>query len=199
MGPSVLHNVSVSSDGQRLFAAADGGDREAQFAIGWLLLRCLEAFTDDAVTGADPPDWGLARRWLAPAAEAGHVEAQFELGVLLADRRSPADLEGARSWFTSAATVGHVSAQVHLGALLGYRLDPPDLDGARSWWTRAVDDHLRRDLVAYNLGILLADDFDPPDVDGARFWFTQAAEAGHPAAQDRLDGLSNGPPGGPLR
>ena len=115
------------------------------------------------------------------AAEAGNTDAQYHLGLLLADELDPPDLNGARTWWTRAAEAGNTDAQYHLGLLLADELDPPDLNGARTWWTRAAEAGNTR--AQYNLGVLLATGLDPPELAGARTWWTRAAEAGNTDAQ----------------
>jgi hypothetical protein len=72
------------------------------------------------------------------AAAAGHTGAMFTLGLLLADRLDPPDLDQARHWFEQAAAAGHTDAMINLGDLLATRLDPPDLDEARHWYEQAA-------------------------------------------------------------
>ncbi len=127
------------------------------------------------------------------AAEAGSAAAQYNLGVLLADRLNPPEMAAALTWYAKAADDGHPGAQYDLGVLLADRLDPPDLAAARSWYTMAAE--AGHTAAQYDLGVLLADRLDPPDLADARTWYTRAAEAGHTAAQynlgvllaDRLD------------
>ena len=59
-----------------------------------------------------PPDLEGARIWYTRAAEAGHTDAQFNLGLLLADTLELPDVAGARTWWMRAARVGHTGAQV---------------------------------------------------------------------------------------
>lgn len=51
------------------------------------------------------------------AATAGHTGAMFNLGVLLAGRLDPPDLDGARRWWTQAAPAGHTGASDALRCL----------------------------------------------------------------------------------
>ena len=67
----------------------------------------------------DPPEMEAARRWWTLAAEAGDVDAQFNLGVLFADLLSPPDLAEARRWYTRAAEAGDAEAQLSLERLGG--------------------------------------------------------------------------------
>ena len=127
------------------------------------------------------------------AADSGNTDAMVNLGVLLADRLDPPDLDGAQAWYRRAADAGNTDAMVNLGVLLADRLDPPDLDGAQAWYRRAADAGNTDAMV--NLGVLLADRLDPPDLDGAQAWYRRAADAGNTDAMvnlgvllaDRLD------------
>ena len=130
----------------------------------------------------DPAE--LRRKYTA-AADAGDVEAQFNLGSLLADWFEPPELEEARHWYTAAAEAGNTRAQVNLGYLLSERADyPADLAEARRWYTVAAEasDNMARANLGYLLGWLI----DPPDLVEARRWYTAAAEAGDIRAQFNL-------------
>ncbi len=138
----------------------------------------------------EPADLAEARTWYTKAAQAGHPGAQYNLGVLLADRLDLPDLAEARTWYTKAAEAGHVSAQNNLGGLLATRLDPPDLAEARTWWARAAE--AGHSGAQYNLGVLLASLLDPPDLAEARIWYTKAAQAGQAEARGALEDLDGG-------
>jgi TPR repeat protein len=101
----------------------------------------------------------------------------FNLGVLLADRVDPPELDLARGWYQKAAEAGHTGAMVNLGVLLADRVDPPELDLARGWYQKAAEaGHIR---AMFGLGVLLEERVDPPELDLARVWYQKAAEAGH--------------------
>ena len=57
----------------------------------------------------------------------------FGLGVLLAERVDPPELDQARGWWQKAAEAGHTGAMFGLGVLLADQVDPPELDQARGW------------------------------------------------------------------
>ena len=63
-----------------------------------------------------PQDYVEAVKWFSRAAEQGHVNAQFNLGVAYAEGRGvPQDEVEAVKWFLSAAVHGHARAQARLG------------------------------------------------------------------------------------
>ena len=123
-----------------LTRAAEAGHTYAQFELGRVLAWRLDPPDLDggrawlnraagvstqrhicpglARGGLDPPDLDGARAWYTKAAVAGHIEAQFNLGQLFAERLDPPDLDGARTWLTRAAEAGHTDAQYELGVLL---------------------------------------------------------------------------------
>jgi TPR repeat protein len=59
----------------------------------------------------DPPELAEARTWWTKASEAGHVGAQYSLGMLLAKLLDPPELAEARSWLTKAAATGDTDAR----------------------------------------------------------------------------------------
>jgi TPR repeat protein len=172
-----------------LMAADDGeaGDVRPVADDAWL--SCLERATDeDAFTisvsafarGNIPVAIVASHR----AAEAGNASAQYNLGMLLADRLEPPELAAALTWYARAGDAGHPGAQYDLGMLLADRLEPPELDAARSWYTMAAD--AGHTSAQYNLAVLLANRLEPPDLAEARIWYTRAADAGHTSAQYNL-------------
>ena len=57
--------------------------------------------------------------WYRKAAEQGHSQAQFNLGVMLANGRGIAkDEQEAVEWYRKAAEQGNVLAQINLGVML---------------------------------------------------------------------------------
>jgi len=124
------------------------------------------------------------REWMA-AAEAGHAEAQFDLGLLYAQglgvRR---DLSEAAIWYRKAAEQGNAQAEFALGQMYSRGWGAPrDTTDAIRWMQMANDP---------------ASDGPPTDwarVEGygieqdqrqAAFWYEKAAQQGHPEAQYNL-------------
>jgi len=71
-----------------------------------------------SVTTASPSDTLQARERLTRAAEQGHADSQFALGMMYEHGRGgPRDQRAARSWFERTAASGHQSAQRSLARL----------------------------------------------------------------------------------
>ena len=112
--------------------------------------------------------------WL-PLAEHDHVDAMYNLGVLLRDS-NPAE---ARRWWERAAEHGHVEAMSNLGVLLEDRHPA----AARRWYERAAGHHQTNAM--FHLGVLLNDSHP----DEARRWYEQAAGHEHTDAMVGLGDL----------
>jgi TPR repeat protein len=100
-------------------AAAEKGDREAQFLIG------VQYKAGDGLAR----DRAEAAKWLRKAAEAGHAEAQYALGVLyseaapedgsaLGQSNVPADPVEAAKWLQAASAQGNAEAKARLETVL---------------------------------------------------------------------------------
>ena len=88
--------------------AADGGDPEAQFQLGLLLINSGEGLRNPA----------RAVQLFSEAAENGHVEAQYSLGVVHQQGIEVAvDAAEAAYWYGRAAEAGHAPAQCNLAGL----------------------------------------------------------------------------------
>ena len=82
--------------------AAEGGQAEAQYALGML--------HEDAV--GVPQDHRQAFMWLEKAAKQGHAEAQYQLAALYRNGHgTDQDLVAATSYLRLAAQQGHVRGQ----------------------------------------------------------------------------------------
>jgi uncharacterized protein len=102
-GASTPAEVQVPA---RDLSAAEAGDAEAQFRVGWIHLT----------SGSNLP---LAARWFEKAAAQGLAEAQFHLASMHASGAAgPADGVKAAELFRRAAEQGHRGAMVSLGSLL---------------------------------------------------------------------------------
>ena len=103
-----------------------------------------------------PKDVGKAAMWYRRAAEQGHVQAQFSLGLMLANGRDgvPSDAGEAAMWYRKAAEQGHVKAQFNLGLLYEYgdgvRKDgvPTDYVQAYAWFNLAAAQGLGVAMIA---------------------------------------------------
>ena len=96
-------------DPQRLFKQAGTGDVESEYRAGTMLLK------GETVS----PNFDEGRKRLRLAAEKGHVEAQYDLGLLYEQGlyETTVDCQEAARWFQMAAEMGHAKAQICLGLL----------------------------------------------------------------------------------
>jgi localization factor PodJL len=119
------------------------------------------------------------------AAAKGDPAAQFEVGMRLADGKSPQqDLKQAATWLRRSAEAGFPLAQFRLATLfergLGEEKDPA---AAELWYTRAAEQGNVKAM--HNLAVLNASKLEP-DYAGAAKWFTAAAERGLADSQYNL-------------
>ncbi len=119
---------------------AEQGDPVAQNALAGLF------YTGDGV----PQDDAEAARWYRLAAEQGHAEAQYALGLLIyyLGRGAPKDNTQALMWINLAASQGEGNAQRTLG-LVEKETAPADISEARRLareWERKTWAELLRGL-----------------------------------------------------
>ncbi len=118
----------------------------------------LAALSGNGGTPADPVE---ARALLQQAAAANSAEAQFELGVMLANGTGgPKDDVGARALFAKAAAQNHAAALEWLGAFEeAGRGGPKDKDAAKADYERAValgDDNAKAGLERLKCPLVLS-------------------------------------------
>ena len=96
-------------EAERLYQkAADQGDADAQFELGWHY---------ETGSGVEK-DESEAVRWYQEAADQGHMGAQFELGWHYETGRGVEEDESeAVRWYQEAADQGHMDAQSALERL----------------------------------------------------------------------------------
>lgn len=141
--------------------------------------------------GAGQGDRDAVRNSYRIAATAGHREAQFALGAILAKSRVEAERKEAVDWFAKAHAAGHRAATNRLGEI--YRegivvLQQPDK--ARDYFKQAADEGDANAM--YNLAQMLNEGLGGPrDTDQALKWYTRSAEQGHQEAMAVVDGLLN--------
>jgi TPR repeat protein len=90
--------------------------------LGVLLLAAMPAFADTAagLTAFKSKDYERAYQEWKAAADTGHAEAQFDLGVLYAKGLGvPRDQNQAANWYGKAASQGNAEAEF----ALAHRLD----------------------------------------------------------------------------
>ncbi len=164
--------------------------------------------------------WGIesaideARHFYTLAAQRGHPEAAYRLGLLFEtedaerarERLSFAASKGvtdaflplanaylhaghpseAIPWLLRAAELGEVEAYVHLGKAYAEGLGVPrDLTAALTWYQRAANSNHPYAQWALGEAALGRGGFQRNDTE-AFYWFTQAAMRGFVAAQERL-------------
>jgi len=80
--------------------------------------------------------------WFRRAAEAGHADAQYNLGAATIEWRwSRKDAKQAVAWFRRAAEAGDASAQFNLGCVLPRKVMGFAEDGEQAvvWYRRAAE------------------------------------------------------------
>lgn len=90
----------------------------------------------------DSSDFGEALKWLRRAAEAGHLQAQTDLGGLYLEGGKGVKQDGkeALKWFSMAANQGSKEALVYMGLIHRRGLGvPPDQKKARACWKEAAE------------------------------------------------------------
>jgi TPR repeat protein len=127
-------------------------------------------------------------------ADAGDVEAQFELGQMHARGNGvPQDYRKAFEMFEQSANRGHVASMYYLGLIMAgdiadftgqaaVPVEPRNWDEIKRWWEKAANNGFAEaQLRLGNLSLIPAYDQFAPGYDGpadfvvARFWFHQAA------------------------
>jgi uncharacterized protein len=139
----------------------------------------------------DRRDFESAVTLLRPLAEAGHAEAQYQLGSLVLTECELITGKEAFALLDSAANQGHPYATYHLATFpefLGEGFSSPlSARMARQLLIRAAE--LGCVEAQYDLAATLAtgnDGSEAPDLAGALKWYSCAAVAGHLEAQFNL-------------
>ncbi len=173
----------ASPEVQRLADLAAAGDADAQHDLA----------TAYALGQGVPRDYPTAAYWYRRAADAGMLNAIFNLGVLTDNgwgvERNPAE---AFRLYLAAAEGGHPDAQnaVGLAYAQGYGTEA-DAAQAASWFQAASTNGNPRG--AFNLGQLYERGLSgEPDLAAAAGWYQIAAERGVAEARDALDRLTSG-------
>ncbi len=101
---------------QSLQAAANNGDANAQFSLGFLYEQGQGV----------PQNYTQAAFWYLKAADQGYAMAQFNLGNLYEQGQgAPQDDTQATSWWRKAADQGFAAAQNNLGAMYQFGVSVP--------------------------------------------------------------------------
>ncbi|MBL0231946.1 MAG: sel1 repeat family protein [Moraxellaceae bacterium] len=99
-------------------------------------------------------DYAAALKEFNEAAEQGHADAQFNLGLMYRKGQGvPQDDTQAVVWFKKAAQQGYASAQYNLGIMYDKGQGvPQDYTQAVVWWQKAAQQGIAD--AQYNLGSL---------------------------------------------
>lgn len=134
---------------------------------------------------------GTALRLWQPLAESGHVDAQFNMGLLYDNGVGvERDLARAAEWYRRAAEAGDRTAQSYLGEMYarGHGVET-DYAEAVEWYRKAA---LQRDgLAAYNLGILYASGRGVPVDDIYAYAWLSVAEASGQSTNGVLETMAS--------
>ena len=103
--------LTVASDLDSLEAAAEQGDVEAQFNLGYMYA------TGEGI----PKNYTEAVRWFRMAAEQGDTNAQYNLGYMYATGEGiPKDYVQAYAWFNIASAQDDETAKENLEIITNY-------------------------------------------------------------------------------
>ena len=161
-----------------LHKAAESGDRDAAFQLGWNYFR----------RQADDQDARETVRWWRFAAAAGHPLAQQNLATayLRGELGLPKDPQEALTLFKLAAEQGHGGSQKDLALMyeMGYGT-AKNLESAAYWYARAAKQGLPE--AQHNLGLMYSEGRGVPQSheEAARF-YRLAADQGYLHAQHTL-------------
>ncbi|WP_461103923.1 tetratricopeptide repeat protein [Tessaracoccus terricola] len=143
-----------------LHARAEAGDADAMVEYALLLVD-------------DNPAESTA--WLRRAADTGHPQGSYYLGVVLNDE---GDVDGAREQWRRAADAGYTPAMHILGFTL---YEAGEVDLAKQHWRRAVEGGNADSMVFLAMRLL-----QEGDADGGRALLERAAALGNQLAVEGL-------------
>ena len=142
---------------------------------------------EKAVTAYEQNDYVMAYILFGAAAEEGHPEAQFGLGLMYARGEGVSQNDGAAvRWFRQAAEQGHAEAQFHLGLLsvIGKGISQSTITAVR-WFRRAAEQGHAG--AQFRLGFMYADGKGVEKDEAKAFqWVRLAATQGNAQAQTFL-------------
>jgi TPR repeat protein/tRNA A-37 threonylcarbamoyl transferase component Bud32 len=198
--------------------AAERGDREAQFILGWLsyngrgvdrseetaaswfqkaagqnhvLAQLNLAAMYEAGIGVPRSD-EQAFNWYRKAADLGNAEAQNDLGIAYArGQGTQRDDFQAVIWYEKAAKQNFPKALKNLGDMwqAGRGVGQRDVQEALKYYYRAAEQNWAP--AEFNIGYWYENGFEGqrPEYQKAAYWYARAAEHGHPQARPALDRL----------
>jgi TPR repeat protein len=212
--PIFMEGGNRPADLQRLRAAAERGQAQAQCALGMLYWRGIDGPQDSAQAvgwfepaarqgnrtaqkalalcyqkgDGVPMSHAWALEWMRMAAEQGDVDAQAEVGwFYLRGQGVAPDVAEALRWFGLAARQGHVWACYRLGQLLRDKTTPgADLVEAAAWLEKAATAGNADAQAAYGDMFWSGQGGLPRDRTQAFSWFLRAAEQGNIGAMGHV-------------
>ncbi len=138
--PTLDDGMTPEERFKKLRMDAEAGDPDAQNGLG-TMFYLGEAVSRDATGKIMESDPVAAAGWFLRAAEQGHADAQFNLGLLLLNGEGVTQSTAtAVEWFIRSAEQGNVDAQNNLGViyLTGEGGLPQDKDLAIEWFKKAA-------------------------------------------------------------
>lgn len=129
---TIMVALQNRSDVAAVMAAAEEGDADAQYKLGWMYSLGTDA----------PKDHEKSAQWYGRAAEQGHSGAQVLLGINyeVGGLGVPQDYSKALYWYRRAAEQGDASGQFSLGNLyLQGRGVRQDDEKAVQWFRRVAE------------------------------------------------------------
>ncbi|MEX2649561.1 MAG: tetratricopeptide repeat protein [Alphaproteobacteria bacterium] len=159
----------------------------AAFALAAGLQAADAADLDAALAAHAAGDFAAAHAAFRELAQAGEVEAMYQLGTMsVAGEGTIANDSAAASWFRHAAERGHAEAQVRLGELYEQgRGVPLDYAAAATWYGKAAEQSVP--AAQRQLGLMLIEGRGGAiDEAAGRAWLERAAAAGDAEASAYL-------------
>lgn len=103
---------AAAKEPARLIEKASAGDADAQYAMGMWYYKRSPKLPVDIDRKEAAPEETKAREWLSKAAEQGHDEAQFRLGMIYKlGKGVEVDYVEACKWFSRSAGQGNKDAK----------------------------------------------------------------------------------------
>jgi len=153
-------------------------------ARGFVLLAWVGAFSNAGLGQTPAVSFNSE---LESRAQAGDVEAQFQLGnCYFFGLGVPKKQIDGVAWYRKAAEAGHAEAQFNLGGCLwqGYGVEPNQLEAAR-WWRKSAGQNFAPAQISVGDCFLYGRGTEKNEAEAVR-WFQKAAEQEYPAALYRL-------------
>ena len=161
---------------------AEQGDNQAQYRLGLMYEQGDSRF---------PLNVKESFKWYQKASAQRHINAQFELGVLLLthpDLHYNSTNE-AFQWLYKAASKGEINAQFTLGLMYynGHDDLDQDIKQAMHWWSIASDNN--HTGARFHLALAIEKHGDPSKINKAVTLYEQASSEGHHQAALNLGNI----------